>query len=52
MKKLVIGTLTTLAIVIIQSTVVARMLPKDIAARIEACPSFFFKIPSFDCIVA
>lgn len=38
MKKLVIGTLTTLAIVIVQSTVVARMLPKDIAARIEAIP--------------
>jgi len=38
MKKLVIGTLTTLAIAIVQSTVVARMLPKDIAARIEAIP--------------
>jgi fermentation-respiration switch protein FrsA (DUF1100 family) len=38
MKKLVIGTLTTLAMAIVQSTVVARMLPKDIAARIEAIP--------------
>jgi hypothetical protein len=37
MKKLVIGTLTTLAIAIVQSTVVART-PKDIAARIEAIP--------------
>ena len=38
MKKLVIGTLTILALAIFQTAVVARMLPKDIAARIEAIP--------------
>ena len=38
MRKLVIGALTTIAIAIFHSVVVASMLPKDIAARIEAIP--------------
>lgn len=38
MRKLVIGALTTIAIGIFQSVVVASILPKDTAARIEAIP--------------
>jgi len=38
MRKLAIGALTTIAIAIFHSVVVASILPKDTAARIEAIP--------------
>ena len=38
MRKLVIGALTTIAIAIFHPVVVASILPKDTAARIEAIP--------------